>query len=136
MSNLLEETLRQPVWDYFNDKNFSVFNEPRLFSRGIDIIAKRRNVVIAVELKVQRWRRALQQAYMDLRVSNYAFVALPESKWERINRKIYLDAYNYGIGLLSVNGDVSQIMRPAPSKRIQPKLRRRFLTNLQKMGQE
>jgi len=136
MSKLVEEDLRQPVRDYFKNKNYSVFNEAKLFSRGIDVIAKRRSRVIAIELKVQKWRRAIQQAYMDLRVSNYAFVALPESKWERIDRRIYCDAYNYGIGLLSVDGDVRQIMRPAPSKRIQPKLRRRFLTNLQKVGQE
>lgn len=131
MSKLVEEDLRQPVRDYFKNKNYSVFNEAKLFSRGIDVIAKRRSSVIAVELKVQKWRRAIQQAYMDLRVSNYAFVALPESKWERIDRRIYYEAYNYGIGLLSVNGDVWQIMRPAPSKRIQPKLRRRFLRGLQ-----
>jgi hypothetical protein len=136
MSNLLEETLRQPVRNYFKNKNYLVVNEAKLFSRGIDVIAKKRNKVIAVELKVQKWKRAIQQAYMDLRVSNYAFVALPESKWERIDRRIYYDAYNYGIGLLSVNGNVRQIMRPAPSKRIQPKLRQHFLTNLRKMGQE
>ena len=136
MSKILEEDLRDPVKTYFKNKNYSVFDEARLFSRGIDIIAKRRNNIVAIELKVQKWKRAIQQAYMALRVSNYAFVALPEAKWERIDRTIFHEAYNYGIGLLSVNGDVRQIMRPAPSNNIQPKLRRRFLKNLPKVNQE
>lgn len=133
MSKLLEEELREPVRVYFKNRNYSVFDEAKLFSRGIDVIAKRRNNIVAVELKVQKWRRAIQQAYMDLRVSNYAFVALPEMTYERIDREIFHEAHNYGIGLLSVNGDVKQIMRPAPSNNIQPKLRRRFLRNLSKV---
>lgn len=136
MSKLLEEELREPVRVYFKTKNYSVFDEAKLFSRGIDVIARQRNNVVAVELKVQKWRRAIQQAYMDLRVSNCAFVALPEMKWERIDRKIFHEAYIYGIGLLSVNGNVKQIMRPVPSNIIQPKLRQRFLKNLSKLERE
>ena len=131
MSKMLEEDLREPVREYFKNKNFSVFDEPKLFSRGIDVIAKKGSSLIAVELKVEKWKRAIQQAYMDLRISNFAYVALPEGKWERIDRRIFLEAYNHGIGLLSVNGNVNQIMRPVQSNKIQPKLRRQFLNNLQ-----
>ena len=131
MSKMLEEDLREPVREYFKNKNFSVFDEPKLFSRGIDVIAKKGSSLIAVELKVEKWKRAIQQAYMDLRISNFAYVALPEGKWERIDRRIFLEAYNHGIGLLSVNGKVNQIMRPVQSNKIQPKLRRQFLNNLQ-----
>jgi len=136
MNKVIEMDLRKPVRDFFQNRNYSVFDEAKLFSRGIDMIAKRRSRIIAVELKVQKWRRALQQAYLDLRVSNYAFVALPASKWRRIDRRIYYEAYNYGIGLLSVDGEARQIMRPEHSKRIQPSLRRKFLRNLPKVGQK
>lgn len=136
MNKLMEVALRKPVHDFFKNRNYSVFDEAKLFSRGIDIVAKRRSKIVAVELKVRNWRRAIQQAYLDLRVSNYAFVALPESIWGRIDRKIYYEAYNYGIGLLSVDGEARQIMRPEHSKRIQPSLRRRFLKNLPKVERE
>ena len=53
-----------------------------------------------------------------------------ENKWERIDRRIFLQSYKHGIGLLSVNGQVNQIMRPVLSKKIQPKLRQQFLRNL------
>lgn len=131
MSEMFEENLREPVREYFKNKNYLVFDEPKLFSRGIDIIAKKRSNLIAVELKVGKWKRAIQQAYMDLRISNYAYVALPEAKWERIDRKIFLEAFKHGIGLLSVNGTAYQIMRPVQSNKIQPRLRRQFLKTLQ-----
>ena len=133
MGKLLEENLREPVHRFFENKNYSVFDEVRLFQRGIDIIAKRRSTIIAVELKMRNWRRAVQQACLDLRVSNYAFIALPETIWSRIDRRIYYEAYNHGIGLLSVDGEARQIMRPDRSKRIQPSLRRSFLKRLQRI---
>ena len=130
MSRIIEEDLRKPIHDFFENKNYTVFDEVRLFARTIDIIAKRRSKVIAVELKTRDWRGAIEQACLDLRVSNYAFVALPEAVWSRIDRKVYYEAFTHGIGLLSVEGIAKQIMRPERSKRIQPRLRRRFLKNL------
>jgi len=132
MRKSLEENLRKPVRHFFENKNYSVFDEVRLFQRGIDIIAKRRNIIIAVELKMRDWRRAVQQAYLDLRVSDYALIALPETLWSRISRKIYYEAYNHGLGLLSVDGEARQIMRPERSKTIQPSLRRNFLKRLRR----
>jgi len=132
MNRSLEKNLRKPVRQFFESKNYTVFDEVKLFQRGIDIIAKRRSTIIAVELKMRNWRRAVQQACLDLRVSDYAFIALPETIWSRIDWRIYYEAYNHGLGLLSVDGEASQIMRPDRSKRIQPSLRRNFLKKLRR----
>ena len=59
MKKLLERDLREPVREYFNAKNYSVFDEARLFARGIDIVAKRRSKIVAVELKVEKWRQII-----------------------------------------------------------------------------
>jgi len=130
MSQVMEEELRKPVHEFFEKKNYHVFDEVKLFSRKIDVVAKRRSETIAVELKLRDWRKAIQQAYLDLRVSDYSIVALPETMWGRINREIYCEAYYYGIGLLSVDGVARQIMRPERSRRIQHNLRRNFLKTL------
>jgi hypothetical protein len=131
MRYALEEELRKPVHDYFRTKKYSVFDEVRLFSRDIDIVAKRRNEIIAVELKLRDWKKAINQACLNQRVSDYSYVALPEPLWNRIDRDVYTISVAQGIGLLSVHGVARQIMRPERSKRIQPHLRRRFLRNLQ-----
>lgn len=133
MSKLREEDLRKPVRNFFAEKNYSVFDEVKLFQRRIDIIARNRNVLIAVELKLRNWRRAVEQACLDLRVSNYAFVALPETLWNRIDRRIYYEAYSHGLGLLSVDGEARQVMRPEHSKILQPSLRQNFLKGLRRI---
>jgi hypothetical protein len=125
-----EEELRKPVHEYFRTRQYSVFDEVRLFSRGIDIIAKRRNEIVAIELKLSDWKKAIYQACLNQRVSDYSYVALPEPLWNRINREVYTMSVAQGIGLLSVDGVARQIMRSERSKRIQPHLRRRFLRNL------
>lgn len=131
MSYMREDELRRPVSDYFRKKEYAVFDEVRLFSRGIDIVAKRRSEVVAVELKLRDWKKAINQACLNQRVSDYSFIALPEPMWNRIDRKIYAVSFVQGIGLLSVDGVARQVMRPERSKRIQPHLRRRFLRSLQ-----
>jgi len=130
MNHYNEETLRKPVHEYFQEKNYSIYDEPRLFTRRIDIIAVRRNKVVAVELKMRRWKKAIQQAYLNLRVTDYSYIALPEVALGRIDTNMYYEAYNWGIGILSVDGTAKQIMRPKRSKKIQPLLRRSFVKSL------
>lgn len=127
-----EKEMQKPIREYFTERQYSVFDEARLFSRKIDVVAKRRNQVVTVELKLHDWKRAISQAYLNQRVSDYSFVALPEPLWNRIDRKIYSVSVAYGIGLLSVDGVAQQIMRAEHSKRIQPHLRKSFLKDLQR----
>jgi hypothetical protein len=130
MNYVKEEELRKPVRDYFEKKEYEVFDEIALFARNIDVIAKRRNEIVSIELKLRDWKKAINQACLDQRVSNYSFVALPEPVLDRIDRRIYVVSFEQGIGLLSVDGVTRQIMRPRRSERIQPHLRRRFLRSL------
>lgn len=127
---LSENDLREPVHDLFHEDNYSLYNEVRLFSRSIDVVAKKRNTVISIELKLSDWKRAIEQASLDLRVSNYSYIALPEKKLSRIDRRMYLHVFNNGIGLISVDGNAKIIMKPVKSDKIQPKLRRNFLKSL------
>ena len=127
-----EKEMQKPIREYFTERQYSVFDEVRLFSRKIDFVAKRRNQIVTVELKLHDWKRAISQAYLNQRVSDYSFVALPEPLWNRIDRKIYSVSVAYGIGLLSVDGVAQQIMRAEHSKRIQPHLRKSFLKDLQR----
>ncbi|MCJ7760098.1 hypothetical protein MUP59_03025 [Candidatus Bathyarchaeota archaeon] len=130
MNRLHECELREPVHQFFSIRNYSVHDEVRLFQRNIDIVAERRNKVVAVELKTRDWKRAVQQACLNLRVSDYSYVALPESMWSRVSPQVHYQAYDHGLGLLSVDGEAKQIMRPQQSERIQPSLRTLFLKRL------
>jgi len=135
MSFVKENEMMEPVRRYFESKDFQVFKEARLFSRRIDLVAKRKGTVIAVEMKLRDWNRAVEQAFLDLRVSNYCYVALPEVVWGRAGPRLFTDAASYGIGLLSVDGVAKLIMRPRESKSVQPILRQKFLKQLRGTAQ-
>ena len=127
---LHEGDLRKPVHSFFKRKNYQLHDEIRLFSRPIDVVAKKKSKIITIELKIRDWRRAIEQASLDLRVSNYSYVALPEAVIGRLDRRMYYEAYINGIGLISVDGNAKIIMKPERSEKIQPLLRRRFLKRL------
>ncbi len=128
--DIFEEELRDPVKELFRNKNYDIYDEIRLFSRNIDLIAKRKSNLIAVELKLVDWKKAIHQASLDFRVANFSYIALPESIISRVNRKMYHDLLNTGIGLISVDGNAKIMMKSERSKKIQPVLRKKFLKKL------
>jgi len=130
MRELKEDDLREPVRAFFRERGYVVFDEPKLFARGIDVVAKQSNIIISVELKLRDWRRAVAQVCLDLRVSDYAFVAMPRKAIEK-NDELRRECVRWGVGLLVVDGgEVKQVLQPVISGRIQPILRQRFLAKL------
>lgn len=127
----VEADLRAPIHTFFKSRHYSVFDEVRLFSRKIDVIATRRNEISSVELKINDWRRAIHQAFLNLSVSDYSSIALPRSTCRRIESTILNEALDYGIGIMRVDGVAKQIVEPERSRRIQPHLRGRLLRILQ-----
>jgi predicted RecB family endonuclease len=130
MMHIREEDLRCAVHDYFKCKNYSIFDEHKLFARKIDIVAKRRNEIITIELKMRAWERAIQQAYLNQRVSNYSYIALPENILNNSKSRLFDEAFKNGIGIISVNGSAKQIMGAKKSNQIQSCLRSNFIKSL------
>jgi hypothetical protein len=108
---------------------FTLSDEIPLFARKIDVVARKRSDVVAIELKLQNWRDAIEQARLNLRVSNYSYVAL-QDPLGRFDSTLYVEAIRNGIGLLSVDGVASEVLRPRRSVVIQRNLRRNFLSSI------
>jgi hypothetical protein len=125
-----EASLRQPIHRYFNALNYSLYDEVRLFARNIDVVAKKGSSLATVELKLHDWTRAMQQAYLNLHVADYSYVALPEDAWSRVSPRLHSLASANGIGLMSVDGEAKLIMRARPSQIIHRNLRKGFLRNI------
>ncbi len=124
-----ESDLRQPVHQFFENKGYIVADEIRLFSRRIDVIARKHHDLIAIELKLQDWKNAIEQARLNLRVSDYSYVAL-QDPLGRFDPRLFIDVIQNGIGLLSINGVASEAVHPKRSAVIQRNLRRKFLAQL------
>jgi hypothetical protein len=126
---LSEDDLRQPVHEFLEKKGFMVLDERRLFSRKIDVIGRRRSEVVTVELKLNNWKDAIEQARLNQRVSDYSYIAL-QDPLGRFGSGLFIEAIQNGIGVLSVNGVASETLRPRRSPAIQKLLRRSFLASL------
>ncbi len=74
--------------------------------------------MISIEVKISNWKKALQQAYTNLYVSDYSYVALWHKTIPNIDRAIFK---NLGIGILEVNGSCEEIIKAKRSKLVIPK---------------
>jgi hypothetical protein len=96
---------------------FNTVREVPLFENRIDLVVHNRSLsnIIAVEVKVDKWFRALQQAVLYRICADRVYVALSEDFVHRVDLPLMA---RYGVGLLSVNGSLNEILPPDPTKYI------------------
>lgn len=114
--------LRGPVVAHFEGQGRLVVPEVPVTGRRADVVAVGAEDLIAIELKLWRWRQAFRQALAYQVWAERAYVCLPLSR--------ALDAWRHrdrfeseGIGLLAVVRDEVRTLLPArPSSRRFPPL--------------
>ncbi len=86
--------------------------------KRIDMVTLRNKKLISIEVKINNWKKALQQAYANLYVFDYSYVAI----WHKTIPNIDTDIFkNLGIGILEVNGSCEEIVRAKRSKLVIPR---------------
>lgn len=116
----LEIELIKPVADYFKSLGYRVRQEVRIGFFRADIVAFKEENIIAVELKIKNWKKAVIQAKNYQLGADYVFIAVPLMKSFNILRKAQCNLENEGIGLLVVNEKncmVSKLINAKKSKR-------------------
>ncbi|MEM4213935.1 MAG: hypothetical protein QXZ28_01945 [Candidatus Methanomethylicaceae archaeon] len=98
----------------------------------IDVIAlnKRSLEVLSVEVKVNKFQRALQQGLQRMLFSDYVVLAFPEVYANHVNQHFSKVLEIYGIGLYSINGNVKEILMPKRSSLIIPSLKLKLIKNI------
>ena len=117
--HLLELDLYPPMIEYFQKQNYSIELEMPIYRNRIDLIAFNFNHLIAVELKLKDWKRALRQAsYYQLGV-DYSYISMPFYQAIAIYRwKHLLEQEGVGLyGVLLDNGEVRELVKPKKSKK-------------------
>lgn len=95
--------LIHPVKSFLQNKGFQVRQEiPIGFCRA-DLVAFKQNCVIAVELKLRNWKKAVLQAKNYSLGADYVYIAVPLMQSYTIYRKAETLLEREGIGLLTVN---------------------------------
>jgi len=112
----LELELFKPVSDYFKKKGYKIRNEIKIGFCRADLVAFKDKEVIAVELKMSNWKKAIVQAKNYQFGSDYVYIAVPLLKSYNILKKAEFLLKKEGIGLLIVNEKTSKVSKIINSK--------------------
>lgn len=109
-----ESRIVEEVVEYLDRKTALVFTELPVLQRRVDVVSydPDLDLIIAVEAKVENWKRALRQALSCLLFADQVFLAVPEIYSHRVDRTAI---GHYGIGLIEVNSRARTIVRPRSS---------------------
>ena len=99
-----ENDLVEIVRTTFSRRGFLVNTEVPMLSKRIDILCMNpdTNDVIAIEAKLQKWKRAFQQALTYRLCSNLVYIAIHHEFSHRVNIELL---QKHGVGLIVVNHD-------------------------------
>lgn len=111
-----EKRIADVLISYLRDDNH-VAREVRHYEKSIDVVtmALGGDELCTVEVKTQNWKKAFQQAFVNLAVADRSYVAMYSKYAHRVDTEVLRE---YGIGLYSVGsawGDVELLEEANPS---------------------
>lgn len=117
-----ESYLADPVLAYLRRRGFpDLATELPFYEHRIDVYgySRRKDLSVAVELKLTKWRRAFHQALLYQLCADVALLAMPHRMSKRIDLGLL---EGNGIGLIEIadDGSCSERLAPKPSGVVLP----------------
>lgn len=128
-----EREMYSPLESFFHLMGFQTFREVPLLTRQIDLVGLNHDSIIAVELKVKNWQKALQQALSYRLCADKVYVAVAKQFVHRVNRSMCED---FGIGILGVDGSVNVVLQAMQSPLIHASLMQRVLDYVEHVSKQ
>lgn len=126
-----EEELAAPVARFLRNRAFRLqSSEVPFFEHRMDVYgySMKLDCTVAVELKLTKWARAVEQALLYQLCSDLVYIAMPRHEVARVD----LDLLTlHGVGLIAVDhGRCSEVLRAAPSQVLRSHYREEYLAML------
>jgi len=131
----LELELIKPVSEYLKKQGYNVYTEVNIGFHRADLLGLKCDEVVAVELKLTDWKKAIIQAKNYMLGADYVYLAVPLLKSYNILRKAEYFLKKEGIGFLVTNektSNVSEIIKPLKSKRKIASITKKEITKLKR----
>ena len=117
-----EFELYSVIEELLTKEGYHFYKEVKIFTRSIDIIAikdkkvisLKKKKVIAIEVKVENWKRALQQALTCRLCAHEAYIAIWKDFHHRIPKRL-LKKHRIGLILVTEN-EATFLYKPRKSK--------------------
>jgi hypothetical protein len=110
--------LARPVERLFMQDRYSVGHEVPFGLKRIDLLFWKRKQdpeIVAVELKLKDWRRAVWQAIQNRQIAKLSYIALPVSSMRPVDDRVLRSV---GLGLIGVEGDGATIFLQAKRSQV------------------
>lgn len=98
---VLEIELFPVVEHYYQREGYNTEREVPMRNKVIDIVCQNNEEIIAIEVKVRNWRKALRQAIIYQLCANRTYVALYHKYSSSVKSHFFL---RYGVGLIEIDG--------------------------------
>ena len=114
MNRISEEELRAPVRRWVKERGLDPKDEIPTWGKVPDILGLDGDtVVVAIEMKISNWQRALYQALMYTMFASESYVAMPENKRGVLIKNLsQFEKWNIGILIVNSNDDVMRLRTP------------------------
>ncbi len=109
--------LIEPLTAYFETRGYSVKLEVPVYRNRADMVAYNDDELIAIELKLKNWKRALRQASYYQLGTDYSYIAMPFNEAFEVHKRSKI-LKRERVGLLAVilnNYEVRELIKPEPS---------------------
>jgi hypothetical protein len=119
LKDVLEDDLYLPMIKYFKKLNYFIELEIPIYRNRIDLLAYNDNKLIAVELKLLNWKRALRQAAYYQLGADYSYIAMPFYEAIEVYKRGNL-FNDEGVGLFAVllnRDEVRELIKPKLSQK-------------------
>ncbi len=103
---LKEYKLSDPVREYFEKQGYRVYTEIPIAGACIDMVARKGNFLIAIELKMSLTKQLIHRCYTNNLDCNISYAAVPT---ETSNKSKAL-CKRYGIGIIKITHEVNIIL--------------------------
>lgn len=125
VSQLKEIHLRGSLEAFFAEHGYRTFAEVRMVNRWVDLVAVGNGRIIAVEMKLEKWREAIRQAVAYQLGADFTAVGMPLGKAiDAYRNRFYF--HKEGVGLFGVRvrtPEVRVLIEPERSTRMMPIIR-------------
>ncbi len=120
-----EDDLKQIFVNYLKKNNFCFRTEVGMLECRIDVVGKKKRKLYAYELKIEHWKKAIQQAILYQLFADYSCIVMYKENLHRLRIKKCQDL---GLGVFSLDskGHLSCILQPKKSTIINPSLYKRL----------
>jgi len=107
--------LREPVREWVERRGLSPRDEVPKCGKVPDVLGvSGDHIILAVEMKVSAWQRALRQATLYTMFASESYVAMPEDKEELLKKNIgRFERWNIGILIVDRDNNVRLLRSPS-----------------------